>query len=145
VAIGNCSIKFVTAGTRTLTASYAGDSNFGASSTVTSTQVNVGDFSIKVSPTSQTVSGGHKAIYTLTVTPIGGLTGPITLSCSGNPKNSQCSISPSVVTLGGTVTATVTVTPNKNCSYGTFYLKFTGSYGKGVLVHSATATLTIKR
>ncbi len=145
VAIGNCSIKFVTAGTRTLTASYAGDSNFAASSTVTSTQVNVGDFSIKVSPTSQTVSGGHKAIYTLTVTPIGGLTGPITLSCSGNPKNSQCSISPSVVTLGGTVTATVTVTPNKNCSYGTFYLKFTGSYGKGVLVHSATATLTIKR
>lgn len=144
VVVANCSITFATAGTRTLTASYPGDSSFAASSTASSVQVSVGDFSITASPTSQTISSGHKAVYTITVTPIGGLTGSVTLSCSGNPKNSQCSISPSVVTLGGTAKSTVTITPNKNCSHGTFYLTFTGSYANGALVHSTKVTLTVK-
>jgi len=143
-AAGSCSITFATTGTRTLTASYAGDSNFSGSSTTTSVQVNVGDFSITAYPPSQTISSGHNATYTLTLTPIGGLTGNVSLSCSGNPKNSTCSISPSVVTLGGTVNATVTLSPNKNCTHGTFTLTFTGNYGNGALVHNVTVTLTVK-
>ena len=142
--IGKCSITFTTVGTRTVTATYPGDANFAGSSTTSAVQVNVGDFSITASPSSQTISSGHKAVYTITVTPSGGLTGSVSLSCSGNPKNSQCSISPSVVTLGGTAKSTVTITPNKDCSHGTFYLTFTGSYGNGALVHSTKVTLTVK-
>ncbi len=144
ISAGNCSITFKTTGTRTATASYAGDSNFSGSSTTASVQVNVGDFSITASPTSETVSSGHQAVYTLTLTPIGILTGAVTLSCSGNPKNSTCSISPSVVTLGGTVSATVTLSPNKNCTHGTYTLTFTGNYGNSALVHSVSVTLTVK-
>ncbi len=144
VAAGNCSITFTSTGSRTVTASYPGDTNFGGSSTATSVQVNVGDFSITASPSSQTISSGHKAVYTVTVTPIGALTGSVNLSCSGSPKNSTCSISPSVVTLGGAVTATVTLSPNKNCTHGTYTLTFTGSYGNGALVHSTSVSLTVK-
>jgi hypothetical protein len=140
----SCSIMFASTGSRTLTASYPGDTNFGGSSTATSVQVNVGDFSIIATPASQTISSGHTAKYTITVTPIGGLTGNVSLSCSGNPKNSTCLISPSTVTLGGVVSATVTLSPNKNCTHGTYTLIFTGSYGNGVLVHSTSVTLTVK-
>jgi hypothetical protein len=144
VAAGSCSLTFATTGSRTVTATYSGDANFASSSTATSVQVNVGDFSITASPASQTISSGHKAVYTITVTPIGGLTGNVTLSCAGNPTNSTCSISPSLVMLGGTVKSTVTLSPNKNCTHGTFTLTFTGSYGNGILVRSTRVTLTVK-
>jgi Legume lectin domain len=144
VATGNCSITFATAGSRTLSATYGGDSNFAGSSTTTSVQVNLGDFTITASPSSQTISSGHQGYYTITLTPIGGLTGNVTLSCSGNPQNSTCSISPSVVALGRTVSSTVTLSPNKNCTHGTFTLIFTANYGNGAIVHSTSVTLTVK-
>ncbi|MBZ5525992.1 MAG: hypothetical protein LAP21_27535, partial [Acidobacteriia bacterium] len=58
---------------------YNGDGNFSSSSTTTSVQVIVGDFSITATPASETISSGHQAVYTITVTPIGGLTGVVNL------------------------------------------------------------------
>jgi hypothetical protein len=145
VSAGGCSLTFATVGTRTVTASYSGDTNFMASSTSATVQVTVGDFSITVTPPSETISSGHQAAYTITLTPIGGLTGNVALSCSGGPPNSQCSVSPSVESLqGGAVTSKVTLTPNKSVTHGTFTLTFTGSYGGGALVHSVSVILTVK-
>jgi hypothetical protein len=143
VSAGGCSLTFATVGTRTVTASYSGDSNFMASSTTAAVQVNVGDFSISATPSSETISSGHNAAYTITVMPIGGLTGSVNLSCSGGPPNSTCSVSPAVANLqGGGVNSTVTLASNKNVNHGTFTLTFTGSYGG--LVHSVSVSLTVK-
>ena len=142
---GRCTLTFLTGGQRTVSASYGGDSNFGSSSTTTSVLVTVGDFSISATPSSQTIPSGHQASYTITLTPINGLTGAVNLSCSGAPPNSTCSVSPSVDNLQGKpISSTVTLSANKNVNHGTFTLTFTGNYGNGVLVHSASVSLTVK-
>ena len=144
VGAGGCSLTFATGGTRTITASYSGDANFSGSSTTASVQVNAGDFSIYAAPPSVTISSGHQAVYAIVVTPNSGLKGLVSLSCSGAPANSQCSVWPSVVPLPGIAAATVTLSPNKNVSHGTYTLTLTGSYGNGALVHSVPVSLTVK-
>lgn len=144
VGAGGCSPIFATAGTRTVMASYSGDANFSGSSTATSVQVIVGDFSIYAVPPSVTISSGHQAVYAISVTPSDGLKGLVSLSCSGAPANSQCSVWPSVVPLPGIAAATVTLSPNKNVPHGTYTLTLTGSYGNGALVHSVPVSLTVK-
>jgi FtsP/CotA-like multicopper oxidase with cupredoxin domain len=144
--VGSCPLTFVTTGVKTLTASYVGDSNYNTS---LSSGVNqsVGDFSIGVSPASQTVNGGQSAKYTVTLTPVGGFTGAVSLSCSGVPSTYRCSITPTSVTLnGGTQRATVTVTTAKG-SPGTYTLSLNGTnaYTGGSLVHTTTAGLTVKK
>jgi hypothetical protein len=70
------------------------------------------DFSLAPgSQTTATVSPGQSASYNVAVAPIGGFDQTVTLSCSGAPAHSTCSVSPSSVTLSGSATtATVTVT-----------------------------------
>jgi len=145
VAAGGCTLTFTTTGLRTITASYSGDANFAASSTTGSVSVTVGDFSITATPLSETISSGHQAVYTITLTPIGGLTGNVNLTCSGGPPNTACSVSPSVDNLqGNPITSTVTLMSSKNVTHGTYTLTFTGSYGNGALVHSTSVSLTVK-
>jgi len=144
VSAGGCSLTFATGGTRTVTASYSGDANFSGSSTSASVQINAGDFSIYAFPPSMTISSGHQAIYAITVTPVAGLKGLVSLSCSGTPPNSQCSVWPSVVSLPGIAAATVTLSSNKNVTHGTYTLTLTGSYSNGALVHSVPVSLTVK-
>jgi subtilisin family serine protease len=69
------------------------------------------DFGISAAPSAATIVAGQSASYTASVTPMGGFKGAVTLSCSGAPAASTCSISPSQVTLNGSdpVTATVTL------------------------------------
>jgi hypothetical protein len=68
------------------------------------------DFSVAGSPESLTVSAGQTATYSLTLSPINGFAENISLSCSGAPANSKCTISPSSLTLDGTHSGTATVT-----------------------------------
>lgn len=70
------------------------------------------DFSLApVSQTTATVSPGQSASYKVAVAPGGGFNQTVTLSCSGAPAQSTCSVSPSSVKLSGSAaTATVTVT-----------------------------------
>ncbi len=133
------------AGNHPITAVYTNiDGNFRGSTSTSLTQV-VRDFSITATPSAQTISSGHQATYSVTVTSINGLTGTIALSCSGSPPNSTCSVSPSTDNLqGNAVRSTVTLFANKNVNHGTFTLTFTGALVGGNLTHSTTVQITVK-
>jgi X-X-X-Leu-X-X-Gly heptad repeat protein len=135
----------LTAGNHPITAVYTNiDGNFRGSTSSSVTQV-VQDFSITATPSAQTISSGHQAVYSITVTPISGLAGTIALSCSGAPPNSTCSVSPSTSNLQGTpVLSKVTLSANQNVNHGTFTLTFTGSFVGRTLTHSTTVQLTVK-
>jgi hypothetical protein len=150
VTAGSCSLTLPTAGTKTLTANYVGDSNFN-SSTATSVAHIVTDFSISATPTSQTIKAVQKIGYKLILAPLNGFAGTISLSCTGLPPSSTCSFAPASITLSGSSSAssTVTVQTSKSTPKGTYSLTFTGIYGTGVpatggLTHGAKVTLTVQ-
>jgi hypothetical protein len=68
------------------------------------------NFSLAASPDTATVNAGSSASYTLSITPIGGFTGNVLLSCSGAPSGSFCVASPSSVAVNGAMKATVIIT-----------------------------------
>jgi hypothetical protein len=72
------------------------------------------DFTLAVAPSSsssQTVSPGSTATYTLTATSIGGLDQAVSFACAGAPSEATCTVSPSAVTPGSSATnITVSVT-----------------------------------
>jgi uncharacterized repeat protein (TIGR01451 family) len=60
------------------------------------------DFELTVMPESVTVTRGNTAIYTVTLTPVGGrLDLSITMDCENNPTSTACIFSPSSATPGG--------------------------------------------
>ena len=61
------------------------------------------------SPTSVTVAAGQPANYMVNVTPVADFKQAVSLTCSGAPAQSTCTITPSSVTLDGVDPVTVTV------------------------------------
>jgi hypothetical protein len=130
----------LSAGTHSLAAALVStNANFNGSTSTSLTEA-ITNFSFSASPTSDTVARGSTGTYTLTLTPIGGLTGSVSLSYSGAPVNTTCSISPPQVTLDGTNSAQATVA--RNASKGTHTLTLKGTSGS--VIHSTTVTRTIK-
>ena len=151
IGIGSCTFAPSSSGPLTITASYPGDSNFNASSATASGTgaLKVGDFSFTVGPPTETISSGHTATFTVTINSLGGFSGNVALTCSDPAPQTTCSISPSSVTVGGTVTSTITVVSSKAAAHGSWTLTFTGKYGSGSpatggLTHSTSAYLSIK-
>jgi hypothetical protein len=91
-------------GTLTLT-----DNAFGSPQTVTLSGMGQ-DFSVAASSSSTaTVTSGQTANYTVAIAPGGGFTQTVSLSCSGAPASSTCSLSSNSVALNGSTPASVTV------------------------------------
>lgn len=101
-----------------------------------------GDFTISASPASQTIPSGHSATYAISLAPEGGLIGTVSLSCSGGPPNSTCTVSPSSIASNGTATVKVVLSRPMNVNHGTFALTITGTLGD--LIHSTDVTLKVK-
>jgi len=96
------------------------------------------DYSIAVSPTSQTTSPGESANYTATITRTGGFAGNITLSVSGLPSGATASFSQNPATS----ISTLTVTAGASTPFGTYTLHVEGVGGS--VSHSSNAfTLTV--
>lgn len=95
------------------------------------------DFSLSASPSSQTVARGASTSYTVSVTPINGFNGSVSLSVSGLPPRAGASFSPNPTTSR----STMTVTTRSRTSPGTYHLMITGTSGS--LSHAAQSVTLI--
>jgi hypothetical protein len=67
------------------------------------------DFSVSVSSGSSTLNAGQSANFTLAVSPDGGFSQQVSLSCNGAPTDSVCTITPAQVTPTGSTVSSVSV------------------------------------
>jgi hypothetical protein len=150
-ATASCTLTPTTPGPKTLTASYSGDRNFKSSTTSLTNALAVVDFSISVTPNTQTVlKESTGAIYTLTLVPLGGFTGTVDLACSDTQADTTCTLGSKSISVGGPsvkikVSQVGSIWPLPH----TFTITLTGTFGSGTpssggLTHSASADLTIK-
>jgi hypothetical protein len=99
-------------GNLTLTAKYLGDINY-APSTSAPASIRVTDFTLSLSPTTLTIPApGQSATSNVTLTPLYGFTGTVSLNCDAvGYAGITCVSSPATVSITGTspVTATLTI------------------------------------
>jgi len=107
--VSGAMVTLVAAGTCTVQATQAGNTNYAAATPVNQS-FQVTDFTLTSTPTSATITAGQTAAFTLTATPQGSFTSPISFSCSGLPAMANCTFSPATLTPGNsTVTTTLTI------------------------------------
>lgn len=98
------------------------------------------DFLIAAKPLSPpTVAPGNSGSSTVTLTPINGFSGAVTLSCTGLPSGASCSFSPS--SLNGSGTSTLAISTASSMPVGSYPVVVTGSSAS--LTHSVAVTLTL--
>jgi len=100
----------------------------------------VNSFSVSASPSSETVTRGSNAAYTVTVTPINGFTGTVSFRISGLPTNSTATFNPTSVK--GRGTSTLTITTNSSTTTGTFSLRIRGTSSRAS--HNVTVQLVVQ-
>jgi hypothetical protein len=107
---------------------------------LTVNQVAAPDFSVTVNPASQSVTAGSSGTYTVTINPVNGFTGAVSLSASGLPSGATASFNPSSVA-GGSGSSTLTISTISSTPAGTSTITITGTSGS--LSHTATASLSV--
>ncbi len=133
---------YTTAGTYTvsLTATNAyGSDTATRTNYITVNNPPVGDFSLQVTPSSQTIRRGGSVTYSVTIQASGGFSAPVTLSISGEPSKSTVTFSPNPAT----GTSTLTIATSRGDSWRTYDLTITGV--SGILSHSTSASLTVSK
>jgi len=91
----------LTAGVHQVEAIYSGDGNFEPSAALVSVKVVVPGYTIVPDPAALTVKLGQAAKSTITITPVGGFKGQLSLVCGETPQIATCSLSPTTVVLPG--------------------------------------------
>ena len=102
-------IAFGTAGTETITATYSGDANYATSTTaaaITFSVINNASFS--VSGSAAAVAAGSSGPSTVTVTPNGGFTGTVSVSCDQTTLPPGVTCSPASLAINVTNTSPAT-------------------------------------
>jgi uncharacterized repeat protein (TIGR01451 family) len=102
------------------------------------------DFSVSVSPPSKTFEQGSGATYTVTVTPLNGFTGQVTLAVTGlPPANAVPNFQPAQLTFNDSTpqSSAFNVSTNGLVETGTTTFNVTASSGQ--LSHTAQATMNI--
>ena len=100
-AISGSTLTVTSVGTLTIDANQAGNTNYTAAAQVQrGVTVNAvpPDFSITVTPPSQSVAPGVATTYTVTVTPTGAFNSNVALSLTGQPTGTMVTFAPSSLT-----------------------------------------------
>jgi hypothetical protein len=97
------------------------------------------DFSLSANPTSLTITQGTSGTSTITVTPLNGFTGNVTLSAAGMPSGVTAGFSPNPTN----TTSTLTLTASATAATGTSTITVTGVSGS--LTHTTTLQLTVNQ
>jgi hypothetical protein len=97
------------------------------------------DFSLAVSPASQTVTAGQGTSYAVSTTVTSGSATSVSLSAGGLPSGASATFSPNPVTSGGSSTMAVTTSASTPASTSTITVTGTSSSTS----HSATTSLTV--
>jgi uncharacterized membrane protein len=143
---GSSSLLITTSSTLTPLGTYTititGQSGSDSKSTTIQLEVDPsqGDFSGSINPTSQSVTAGTSASYAVTIFPVSGFTGNVTISVTGLPTGATLSFAPSNVVTGGSGTVNFTITTT-GVATGTYTMLVTGT--SGGLSHSGSITLTV--
>jgi subtilase family serine protease len=131
------------AGTSTVTITGAGPGPGGTPSHSVNATFTIAapapNFTIGVTPSSQTIGRSATTTYTVTVTPVNGFTGSVSLSVSGLPGRVTASFSPTSAR-SPSWTSTLTVRSSRASSSTS---TFTVTGRNGSLSHTATATLVV--
>src|SRR5712664_2618157 len=116
----------------TISASYGGVTQTG-SLTVTAAP----NYTLSASPTSLSITQGSGGTATVTVTPLNGFSGSVSLSVSGLPSGVSASFSPNPAT----TTSTMKLAASNAATVGTVTATITGT--SGTLTRTTTITLTV--
>lgn len=110
------------------------------------------DIALQSAPTSQTVTRGQSAAYTVTVSSVNSFSGTVALTVAGLPSGATVAFSPASVTLtaGGAGHSTLTVTTSTSTATGGANLTVTGTSGKvsqaltlGLTVNPAAGSVAV--
>jgi galactose oxidase-like protein/PKD domain-containing protein len=104
------------------------------------TLIVAGDFTISVSPASQTIGRGDSTTFTVSIGGSQGFAGTVNLSITGLPKFASAAFAPSSVLNSGT--SVLTITTKRQVSRGTSTMTVTASGGGRS--HSATVSLVVQ-
>jgi hypothetical protein len=97
------------------------------------------DFSLTVSPTSQTVNGGTSALVSLSVTAINGFSSQVSIQVSGLPAG--VSFSPTSITIAPGTPQQISLSAAANAATATQTVTFTGTSGS--LTHATQLSLSV--
>jgi hypothetical protein len=123
-------------GSDVITATYGATTDFaGASATFTETitQPAVGGFTLSVTPATSSVGVGYSTLLVVTVTPHGGFSQGVNLSCAGLPNEATCFFDTQTLTTGAyTTNLVVNTTAPHSCGTSTPYFLGSNSGGTGI-------------
>jgi uncharacterized repeat protein (TIGR01451 family) len=123
-------------------ASYGGGSSDAFVARV-SNEADTPDYRVSVTPASLAVAPGGTAIFTVSISPVGGFTGSVDLSLDGLPASTMASFNPPsvVITDIAAQASTLTVNTSGLTPPGVFPLNSTAT--SGALQHSISVTLVV--
>jgi len=127
-----------TAATGTFIVTVTGFSGtLSSKATITLTVNPAGDYTLSASPSSFSVAQGANGTSAISVNPLNGFSGSVSLSASGLPSGVTASFNPSSTTSA----STLTLTASSTAALGTFTITVTGA--SGALSRSTTVSLTV--
>jgi hypothetical protein len=106
-----------------------------------SANIGYADFALTTTPTTQTITAGATANYTVNVTPSNGFNENVDLVAFGLPFGTAVQLQSNTIS-GGSGSTTLNVSTNASTPRGIYIFAVIGRDGN--LYHLATATLTVK-